>query len=305
MFWNRKKDGKFRKGGKPWNKGKKTGSVAKVGKPQSKHAIDTLGQPFLKVFAIGDLHWDKQRSKVVNYKPTLEFLKDWGPVDVLLFPGDIWDLSFLAHWNSDRFDQVGHNYIADTIVEEAKGMQQLLKEFIDAAQAKKVVYMIGNHEAWLPMYLNKYDQVHSHLGKNTLAAWLDFKGLGIEEIPQYGNYTLGHMTMKHGETYGTENPAKRAIERSHRSMFFWHFHRLISWPGYTDVDATEKIQAYAVPGFCSAASMDYMKKAANNWSNGFLLGYVKPSGHFTPHIQVVSPRGNFIYNDKEYCDESK
>jgi len=267
---------------------------------KSKHAVDTFGKPFIKLCAIGDTHWDEEESKIINYEPTLKFLKHWGPIDVLVLAGDIWDLSFLSHWNSDRFDDVGHAQIAKKLQREANALKKFLKRFIDASGAKRVIYMIGNHEAWLEQYLTKYDRVHTQLDKNKISDWLDFKGLGIEEIPEKENFAIGHMTLCHGDMYGTENPAKRAIERSHRSKFLWHFHRFISWPGYTDADAFEKIQAYAVPGFCHAPSMDYMKKKDNNWSNGFLTAYIKPSGHFTPHIQVVSPNGNFIYDDKEF-----
>lgn len=266
----------------------------------NKHAVDTKGKKFIKLFGVGDIHLDSQKDKAINIEPTLKFLEYWGPVDVLVFGGDIWDLGFLAHWNSDRFDDVGHKQIAELIQKESEMVKALLKRFIKAAKAKRVVFMIGNHEDWLPQYLNKYDKVHSHLNKNSIGDWLDFKGLGIEEVPLHEIFTVGHMSFKHGETYGSDNPAKRAIERSHRSMFFWHHHKLISWPGYTDVDEYEKIQAYCLPCFCKAASMEYMRRAPNNWSNGFLLAYIKPSGNFTPHVQVTSPGGHFIYNDKEF-----
>lgn len=317
---SRDNKGRFAKGhkfiGKGWPKGKKRGSkddycapkildqylIDKACNPptNSTHNVDTNSKPFIKLFGIGDTHWSKENNKMINIEPTLKFLKYWGPIDVLVFGGDIWDLSYLSHWNKDKFDDIGHQRIAELLQQESMSIQNLLKQFINASGAKRIVYIIGNHEDWEPQYLDKYDKVHSHLGKNNISAWLNFKELNIEEVPLHETFTIGHMTFKHGETYGTQNPAKQAIERSHRSMFFWHHHKFIAWPGYTDVDENEKIQSYAIPGFCKANEMSYMKKAANNWSNGFLLSYIKPSGHFTPHVQVVSPSGNFIYNDKEF-----
>lgn len=294
LFSGRDKKGRFKKGHRPIKKKNDSRYIL------NKHAVNTEGKSFIKLFGIGDIHYEETETKMINIESTLKFLTYWGPIDFLVFAGDIWDLGFLAHWNSDKFDDVGHIQIAKQLERESKKVKELLKRFIKAARPKKIIYIVGNHEDWLPQYLSKYDKVHSHLGKNKLSQWLDFEELGIEEIPLHQDFTVGHMTLSHGENYGTENPAKRAIERSHRSRFFWHWHKFISWPGYTDADENEKIQAYSVPGFCKAAEMSYMKKAANNWSNGFLLAYIKPSGHFTPHIQVVSPKGHFMYNDKEF-----
>jgi hypothetical protein len=259
------------------------------------------GREMISIFGIGDLHYlneslQNKPQKMINCIPTLKYLAEQPAIDVLIFGGDIWDLDFLSHWNSDSFEDVGYDNIAKLIQQEAEDVTKLLERFIKAARPRVIYFMVGNHEAWLQAFQKK----HQKAFKVPLSQLLHFKELGIIEIPQYDALHIGHLTLTHGEQYRGQNPAMLAISRSHRSVFMWHHHKYIVWPGYSDMDEMDKLQAYCLPGMCHAASMDYMKKAPNNWSCGFFKAYMKVSGKFTPNVQVISPNGNFIFNGKEY-----
>jgi len=234
---------------------------------------------------------------MIPLEPFFKYLKDHAPWDFIVLAGDMWDLDFVSHWNAKKFEDIGHNRIEKYVYQEAEDMHKLLAKIKQVSQAKYVYYLEGNHEEWLW----KYQEMHQKLGRKTLDQWLKLDELGITFIPANGVLKIGpYMAIRHGECYRTENPAKQAIMKSHRTYFIWHWHKLIAWPGYSDADENEKLQAYCVPGLCNVATAEFMKNSPNNWSCGFLNLYVKPSGKFTPCIVPVSPKGNFLYNGKEY-----
>jgi len=261
-----------------------------------------LGDKMLNIFMFGDHHYlnpviQRRPQKMINILPTLKFLKAHRPWDVVIFGGDTWDLDYLSHWNSNKFEDIGHNRIEEYVNQEAKDVHILIELVKSASQAKVIYYFEGNHEIWLW----RYQEQHQKLNKKTLDQWLQLDKLNVKFIPIHGVLKIGkNIAIRHGECYRTENPAKQSIVKSHRTNFMFHWHKLIVWPGYSDADAAEKLQAYCLPGMCNVCTMEFMKNQPNNWSCGFARLYVKPSGKFTPCIVPVSPKGNFIYEGKEF-----
>ncbi len=264
--------------------------------------IEPNKQGITKILTFGDNHYlnaelQKRPQKMINHEPMLKFAKEKGPWDVVVLGGDMWDLDFLCHWNSNKFDDIGHNRIEEYVNQEVEDIKKFLKHIIKMTGAKTIYYIEGNHEIWLWRYQEK----HQKLNKQTLDQWLELDKLGIKFIPIHGVLKIGkHMTIRHGECYGTENPAKQSIMKSHRTNFMFHHHKYMVWPGYSDADWREKIQAYCIPGMCNVCAMDYMKNSPNNWSCGFMTAYMKPSGKFTSYIHSISPNGNFMFDGKEY-----
>ena len=208
----------------------------------------------------------------------------------------MWDLSYLSHWNVSKIKDFGHQQIAKCVATEAEGLSKLLKRIKDASGAKRIIYMKGNHEIWFDYYQDEFQK----LNKSSIAEWLHFEELGIELVEENDIVKIGRLGIKHGEHYGGENPAKQALMKSHRTLAIFHHHSLIVGPGYSDVDMTEKLQAFCVPGMCQVASMDFMKRRPNNWSVGFFTAYFKASGKFTPYVYSISHKGNFMAFGKEY-----
>ena len=236
-------------------------------------------------------------QKMIPIEPFLKYLGDYAPWDFIVLGGDMWDMDYLSHWNSSKFGDIGYDRISEYVEQEARDVHELLKRIKKISKAKRIYYMEGNHEEWLW----KFQELHQKLGRKTLDKWLKLDELDITFIPVNGVLRLGpHAATRHGECYRTENPAKQAIMKSHRTYFIFHWHKLIVWPGYSDVDETEKLQAYCVPGMCNVATAEFMKNQPNNWSCGFLNLYIKPSGKFTPCIVTMAPNGNFIFDGKEY-----
>lgn len=261
-----------------------------------------LTKAMTKIVALGDSHYlnpeiQNRPQKMINHEPMLNFLEDKGPWDVVILGGDMWDLDFLGHWNSNKFGDIGHNRIEEYVHQEAEDMHNFIKHIIQKTGAKTIYYLEGNHEIWLWQYQEK----HQKFNKQTLDQWLRLDELGVQFLPVHSVLKIGkYMTVRHGECYRTENPAKQSIVKSHRSVFMFHHHKFMSWPGYSDADSAEKIQAYCIPGMCNVCAMEFMKNSPNNWSNGFMTASMKVSGKFTPYIHSISPKGRFLYEGKEY-----
>jgi len=244
-----------------------------------------------KVFAIGDLHKDKH----IDIKPVLKFVVDWSP-DIIIFGGDMADLDYLSHWNSENFKNIGFDTINKQLLKDAAALREVLKQFMDAGKPKESYYIEGNHERWVTQYLTKYPQVHDMSFKSLLR----LQGLHIKWIPMENNVKIGKQVFVHGQQYGTENPAKQAIVRSHRNVVMFHHHKHVEWAGFSDLDSHDKTRSVCVPCFCNRAPL-YLKGRANAWSNGFYTSIVKPSGNFTSWITETSAKGHFLTPDgKEY-----
>jgi len=241
-----------------------------------------------KVFAIGDFHYPTH----IRLKPVLDFLKWWKP-DILIFGGDIWELDYLSHWNSDNFKNIGFTTINSNLGRESGEIRNMLSLFVKTSSAKQTYFIEGNHERWIQQYIEKYPQVYD-LSVKTL---LRLKGLGIKFVPMEGNVPVGKLVFVHGQQYSQENPAKQAFIRSHRNVVMFHHHKHIEWPGFSDLDSSDKTRVVCVPCFCNRAPL-YLRGRANAWSNGFFTAIVKPkTGHFTSWVTEVSPKGNFLIQD--------
>ena len=238
-----------------------------------------------KVFAIGDLHYPQN----IDVKPILKFLEDWKP-DVIVFGGDIWNLDYLSHWASDNFKNIGFNTINSKLKRESEEVRELLLRFIKAGQPKDTYFLQGNHEKWVEQYTTKYPQVDDL----TIKSLLRLQGLGIKYVPMEGNIRIGKQVFVHGQQYGTDNPAKQAVIRSHRNVIMFHHHKHLSWSGFSDLDVDDKTKVVCVPCYCSLAP-EYLKGRPNSWSNGFYTAIVKPSGNFTSWVVEVSKNGHFLF----------
>jgi len=247
-----------------------------------------------RVLALYDSHFPWN----IPLEPLLRFAKDFKPTKFIL-GGDNWDLSLLSHWNDSNFKNIGFNEIRRKLSDEAKGMNAQIDTLIAHMPKAEVYYIEGNHEAWLTGFKEKYPQMNDL----SLESLLNLKFRRITLIPfKAGQDTLkiGKLYFKHGHQYGSANPIKQALERSHKSIVIGHHHGVAVWGNHSDVDDTEQHVGFLVPCYAKRAP-DYGQGRPNKWSNGFFTAHVKESGNFSAHIQLVSPQGKFISQaGKEY-----
>lgn len=261
-----------------------TPKVSRIAEPKGVKDSGYLKKPITKVFSLFDSHYPYH----INIQPLLKFIVDWNP-DIFVFGGDNWSLDCISHWNEHTFKNIGLNNIMDAFNKEAVGFKEHVRLFRKAAPNAKFVYILGNHEDWLEQFCQSFPQVK----KPSVKSVLEEVGEDIEFIPRGGFYRIGKMNFAHGDQFGTQNPAKQAVERCGETVVLGHHHCFKVWPRFSMVDDHNKYLGIQVPCY-TGRSPKYGKGKPNNWQNGFLTACIKPSGNFNHHAQLVSPKGHFI-----------
>lgn len=235
--------------------------------------------------------FDSHYPHTININPILNYLKA-NPPDIFVLGGDNLSFDCISHWNDENFKNIGFDQIKKTLTNEINGFKKQLIEFRKAMPNTRFVYILGNHEYWLPMFCQKYPQ----MSDMSLENLLDTKKLKIEVIPFGRYFKYGKLYLAHGHQFGTDNPAKQAVVRTHKSVAFGHHHVQIMWSDFSDFDAKEKHIGISVPCYANVAPA-YGKGRPNRWINGFLIVNFEPSGYFYPTVQHVAQDGKFITQD--------
>lgn len=232
----------------------------------------------------------------INEQPLVEFLKDFKP-DIMGFGGDNWSLDCISHWNQQDFNNLGWDNVIDQFNSEAARFKHYIGKYIEALPNSKFVYLLGNHEEWLNQFSSKFPQTTKPTIKNILGEYGD----RIEFVEHGGFYQIGKLWFCHGDQFGTQNPAKQAVERTAKSIVMGHHHVYKVWPRFSMVDIQDKTRATCVPCYSSLAPK-YLKGRPTQWENGFFTACVKKkSGNFSSFVQPVSPEGHFMTQiGKEY-----
>ena len=220
-------------------------------------------------------------------KPALKFLRYFEP-NIFILGGDNWNGGCISRWNYDNYPNIGMDNVARMFRDESTAFREYVEEIIDyLPDGCRAVYLIGNHEDWLEQFCRKFPQ----LNKPTMQSILG--GLDIKFVRQGQFFKVGHLNFCHGDNFGTMNPAKKGVTDCKASIIMGHHHTFKVWSDHSMVDDTRKYLGVCAPCFCNRAP-DYGKNKPNAWLTGFVTAHVKKSGNFNHHVQLVSPKGNFI-----------
>lgn len=185
----------------------------------------------------------------------------------------------------------------DELKKLCQGFADQVRKLRQAAPKAKVVYILGNHEDWLRQFCESFPQIHKPTIKSLMGDIAD----DIMFIPQGCFYKIGKLTFCHGDQFKSANPAKWAVERCNANIVFGHFHTRKEWPDHSMIDSDEKHMGIQVPCYTTSAPA-YGGGTPNAIQQGFFTASIKKdSGKFSHHVQLVSPRGEFISQmGKEY-----
>lgn len=213
----------------------------------------------------------------------LQFAKDFKPDEIIL-GGDMLDCGLISHHNHGKPGATeGLKLRAD-----ATELQDALLTPLECLGAKKLVYIEGNHEAWLNQLIEAIPTLEGLLELDNI---LDLSNWKV--IPQGGQYDLGKLTFLHGDTVtGGEHVAKQAVINYERSVRFGHFHGFSAYTKSTPTDTKNPKTGMSIGCLCRKGP-GYGKNKPNKWSNGFLYGYVDNAGYFNDYpITIID--GRFI-----------
>lgn len=211
----------------------------------------------------------------------------------VILGGDALDCGPITHHRSGR-----HGRATEGL--RLLGDMQLLREMVlqpleALASRPRLIYMIGNHEHWIDMWVDEHPEVEGLVG---LDVGLQLSAHGWEVIPQGGTFALGKLHFLHGDTLRTANPAKYGVETFERSLRFGHFHRQSGWTKTSALDVEDVRTAIGVPGLCRR-DPSYGRSAPNSHSLGFLVGTHEPATGYFWDTVVPLVRGRAIIDGVE------
>lgn len=238
-----------------------------------------------------DTHWGYERvsghKKALHdlraINAMLQFAADFKP-DVVIAGGDILDCGVISHHNHGKPGATeGLKLLGD-----AKEASSAIIKPIEALKPKNLIYIVGNHEAWLDQLIEQQPTLE---GIVDLSKLLELSRWKI--IPQGGQYDLGKLTFLHGDTIsGGENSAKAGVINYERSVRFGHYHTYATYTKTAPSEYKNGKTGTAVPCLCSKAPL-YGKGKPNRWVQGFNWGYVGDGGFYNDYVSVIVD-GRFI-----------
>ena len=216
----------------------------------------------------------------------MKFCHDFKP-DVTILGGDVVDLSEISRFNERKKLTVEGLRLEHTF--------EIANEFLDEVDEFSKgdkVYLMGNHEAWLPLYIEQHPVLH---GAFSIEKNLRLKERGYEIIPENKCYKLGHARFIHG-WYWTKYHSAKTVSEMGDNVFYGHTHDLQS---YTKTNYESKPIIGHSCGCLCELDPDWRRGRPNRWVNGFGVFYFLPNGNFTFYNPIIID-GKFIWNGKLY-----
>lgn len=256
-----------------------------------------MTQPKKFVFLV-DVHWGYERRnghKIPLHDPkaiasVLSFVKDFKPDHVIL-GGDILDCGAISHHTRNRPGAVE----GLRILSDAAELSETLIRPLESLVPGRLVYHIGNHERWLDKLAEELPGLEGMVEVEKLLKL----GPQWEVIPQGKASKLGKLHFIHGDQLsGGEHIAKAAVTTYETSVRFGHFHTYQTFTKSTPLESKLGHTGMAVPCLCRKDPA-YGHGKPNKWVQGFLWGYVEPSGTFYDFVSIIMD-GRFMANGKLY-----
>lgn len=252
--------------------------------------IPKIKTDFKKVVALFDIHIPNN----ISLEGIYNFLTDERP-DILILGGDFMDMQSLSHWamaGGKKLTLEGKRYQKEC--NEARSVLDRLRSCV--GKGCEIVYLEGNHEDWVNQYIDRNPEME---GIINLPLMLDLEGRNIKWIPfKSGSnfYKVGKLYYTHGE-YTVDNHAKKMLQVWNCNIRYGHMHQHSTVTRTSKKGIGDMHKAISVPCLCKEG--DYMIGRSNNWSHGFHIAYVKPSGNFYEYVVPIID-GAFYFNGKLY-----
>ncbi len=266
---------------------------------------DTKVKKFVALF---DIHFGFEkkydvRSGRFKEKPThdlrflqqiMHFVSDFRP-DTVILGGDQFNFDTLRNNRRGEKEAITRD-IGDIKRAYLIAKDNLFNPLNHYPWMKKVVIR-GNHDQRLERYLRNNPEWAGLIEPqdNLNLTTSDWEWLNYGDV-----YRMGKLNFIHGETLRCKaaDSAKLAAARYLKNIRFGHFHTFAAATLYSAIDEDIKT-AISVP-CCCTRDMEWMGKSPNTWIQGFLYGYVWPSGNFADYVVIRGNKGAFVAEGKEY-----
>lgn len=252
-----------------------------------------------KFIAIWDAHVGFERrgghlrplhdEKAIN--AMLGFASDFKP-DRVILGGDILDCGAVSHHNHGKPGRTE----GLKILRDGQVAHDLIIKPFESMKTKSMVFLAGNHEAWLDHVIEATPGLEGCFSARSLMG-MDKKKW---EFVRQGELTrLGKLYFAHGDQIkGGEHVAKAAVMNYDRNIVFGHHHTAQQYTKNTPVFDELPRTGTAAPCLCQK-DQNYGMGKPNRWAQGFVYGYLLPDGDFRMYVPIII-KGKAIIDGKIY-----
>jgi len=239
-------------------------------------------KPLKKIFVFGDVHIPFHHINALL--TTLYYGIEEVKPDEIIIIGDLFDFKGISSYLKDIKER--------DLAKELKTSAEILKGMLELFdQAKRIVYIEGNHEERLYNYIYKNASELSGLFSNPLEL---FKAIGYNftnkifyhslRTSEYPYYPLvgkrlfaihGHEYHK-GAKHSVINIARNILEKAKKSIIFGHWHITQE---YTSTAIDRELRTAWSVGCLSDLKPEW--NPLNQWNHGFAIIYVYNDNFFT------------------------
>ena len=217
-----------------------------------------------KVLFIPDTHRPYHDKKA--WKLLLKVGKSFKP-DTVVILGDFADM-FSVSSHSKNPNRVLK--LAEELADVKLGLQEL-----NSLNAKKKLYISGNHEDRLERYLQ--DQAPELFNLMNIPQILELNQLGWEYVPYKSDYKLGAIYLTHDIGSAGRSSVFRCIDSYQHSNVTGHTHRMAFVVEGNAAGEAKVAAQFGWLGDVEAADYMHRMKARKDWALGFGVGYLNES----------------------------
>ena len=207
-----------------------------------------------------------------------EFIKYDKP-DVIYINGDFVECEALSPHLKGKYSEATHDAELRVIDEELKFLEKY---------CKKIVWIEGNHEAWVNKYEAKHPAMRGLLGYEKQ---LNLKKRGIKWIPLGEDCKVGKLHIFHG-IYINEHHAKKHVLKFGCSVCYGHTHVSQTHTNNQVKQTTHK--AWGLACLCNKKASFLVGQVEGSWNHEFARLYVFDNGHFNL-LPIEITNNQFVY----------
>lgn len=262
--------------------------------PSATKRVSRQPAALTRAFIISDIHVPYQDDAAVDC--AFAAIEDQQP-DTIIINGDMVDFFSISKWERDPRRKL---MLSDELV----AARALLRRLRSIAPDAEIIYVQGNHEMRLELYIQKAAPELAYLNELTIEELLRLDELGIRyergrrntktAYVNYGGVLVGHFDAVAQQAGYT---ATRLMNKYRQPIVQAHVHRLALVPFTNPLD--NSVMWGAECGCLADLGAEYVD--APNWQQGFVVATLY-GGETKATLQLVPIQsGTALFNDVLYA----
>ena len=254
------------------------------------YKVLALFDPHIKTIPHGQDGWEPATAKALE--TALEFGEWWKP-DETITGQDFMEFDQISIWNRNRKLELEGRRLEH----DFQYGNQILERICNFTKSK-VMFIPGNHDYWLHLYILERPELHGLINQNKL---LNFADRNIEQTDYGKVYKIGkasfcHAFLRPGRHNMTKYHSFKMVNEYGKSIFYGHLH---TFQAYTNITWDTKPNIGVSIGCLSDLNPSWMRNSPNAFVNQILFLEFDKSGNFSWYAPILIG-GKFTYNGKTF-----